>query len=160
MLIAHQQCVTQYRILVGIYDSDITKHTNNYIFYDYRADHCLSYCTAKFHIPLDLSNVPVINQFVGRDKDLNHLWNLLHSEASAIKVVVLHRLDRIGKIQLALHFAHLYQDDFSAIFWLNRESKETLMRSLAAFLPRIPDVDVTADPKIKEDIKQQARQVL
>lgn len=105
--------------------------------------------------------MPAVDHFVGHDEDLNKLWNQLRPEASAMKkVVVLHGLGGIGKTQLAIRFARLHQHDFSAILWLNGKNRETLMRSLAAFLPKLPGVDVTADLKSKEGIEQQARQVL
>lgn len=105
--------------------------------------------------------MPAIDHFVGHDEDLNKLWNQLQPETLAIrKVVVLHGLGGIGKTQLAIRFARLHQHDFSPIFWLNGKNQETLMRFLAAFLPKIPDVNMAAGPKIKEEIEQQARQVL
>jgi hypothetical protein len=114
-----------------------------------------------FSIPLDLSKVPAINQFVGRDQDLGNLWNLLQPSASAMKkVVVLHGLGGIGKTQLAIRFARVHQHDYSAIFWLDGKNREMLIRSLAEFLPKLPGVNVVADPKTKEEIEQAARQVL
>src|SRR3954468_5550054 len=70
----------------------------------------------RFSIPLDLSTVPAIDQFVGRNRDLQTLWSLLQPSASTLrKVVVLHGLGGIGKTQLAIRFARLHQADFSAI---------------------------------------------
>jgi hypothetical protein len=112
---------------------------------------------------LDLSNVPAIDQFVGRSEGLRKLWDLLQPSASTTrKVVVLHGLGGIGKTQFAIHFARLHQDDFSAIFWLNGKSQETLMRSLAEFLPKlpVPGINMIANPKTEEKIEQSARQVL
>jgi hypothetical protein len=105
--------------------------------------------------------VPAIDQFVGRNEDLNTLWALLQPSGSSIrKVAVLHGLGGIGKTQLAIRFARIYRDDFSAIFWLNGKSQETLMHSLADLLPRLPDIDVTANPKTEEELEQAAREVL
>jgi hypothetical protein len=105
--------------------------------------------------------VPAVNQIVGRDEDIGKLWDLLRPSSSPMrKVVVVHGLGGMGKTQLAIHFARLHQHDFSAVFWLNGKSQETLMRSLAVFLPNLPNINVTADPKTEEEIKQAAIQVL
>jgi hypothetical protein len=81
---------------------------------------------------------------------------------------VLHGLGGIGKTQLAVHFAKQYKSDFSSIFWLNGKSRETLLRSLAGFLPKLPTSDntdtrktrVIVDLKTEEEIKKAAKQVL
>jgi hypothetical protein len=115
----------------------------------------------KFNIPLDLSKVPAIDQFVGRNQDLNILWSILQPSASAIrKVLVLYGLGGIGKTQLAIRFARLHQDDFSAVFWLNGKNQDMLMHSLAAILPRLPGANLIADPKTKEEIEHAAQEVL
>jgi ATP/maltotriose-dependent transcriptional regulator MalT len=81
---------------------------------------------------------------MGHNEDLNTLWSTLQPSASARrKVAILHGLGGIGKTQLAIHFARIHQNDFSAIFWLNGKSRETLIQSLAEFLPKLPGVDVT-----------------
>lgn len=67
--------------------------------------------------------MPATDQFVGREKDLHQLWNLLRPEASIMrKVVILYGLGGIGKTQLAIRFARLHRGDFAAIFWLNGKS--------------------------------------
>ncbi|OZJ02082.1 hypothetical protein BZG36_05319 [Bifiguratus adelaidae] len=110
------------------------------------ADNTFSFGVARFRVPLDLSNIPAIDQFIGRDEDLDQLWNVLRPAASAMK--------ESGCAPW------LHKDDLSAIFWLNGKSQETLMRSLAAFLPKLPDTHLSAEPKTEEEIKEQARQVL
>ena len=105
--------------------------------------------------------MPAINQFVGRGADLDQLWTLLRPEASIMrKVVVLHGLGGIGKTQLAIRFARLHADEFSAIFWLPGKNKKTLMRSLAACLPKLPDANMETDPKTEQEIEQAVGQVL
>jgi hypothetical protein len=115
----------------------------------------------NFNIPLDLSNIPAIDQFVGRNEDLNKLWSRLRPSASTMrKVAVLHGLGGIGKTQLAIRFARLHQDDYSAIFWLNGKTKDLLLRFLAGQLNKLPGVNLDADLKTEDETKQAARQVL
>jgi hypothetical protein len=110
---------------------------------------------------LDLSNVPAIDDFVGRNEDLNKIRMLLQPSASTLrKVVVLHGLGGIGKTQLAIHFARLHRADFSAIFWLNGKTKEMLLRSLADMFHKLPGINMAADLKTEDEIKHAARQVL
>ena len=49
------------------------------------------------------------------------------------KTHILHGLGGIGKTQLALAYARKHQETYSAILWLNGNSKDTLLQSLAAF---------------------------
>ena len=110
---------------------------------------------------MDLSNIPAIDQFVGRNEDLNILWSLLQPSASAMrKVVVFHGLGGIGKTQLAIRFARLHQNDYSAIFWLNGKTKDSLLRSLADQFNKLPGINLAAELKTEDEIEQAARQVL
>lgn len=121
----------------------------------------MSFSAEDFNVPFDLTNVPAINQYVGRDADLEQLWDLLQPEASSMrKIVVLHGLGGIGKTQLAIRFARLRQNDYSAIFWLNGKNQEMLWRSLASVLPRLPGNSTRPGPQNKDELEQQARQVL
>lgn len=49
------------------------------------------------------------------------------------KIHVLHGLGGIGKTQLAIAYCRKHQAIYSAILWLNGNSKDTLFQSLAAF---------------------------
>jgi KaiC/GvpD/RAD55 family RecA-like ATPase len=112
-------------------------------------------------IPLDLSNIPAIDQFVGRTEDLKALWDILQPSASPMrKVVVLHGLGGIGKTQLAIHFARLHQKDFSVILWLNGKTKDSLLRSLADQFNKLPGVNLAAELKTEDETEQVARSVL
>jgi hypothetical protein len=63
----------------------------------------------KLHIPLDLSAVPAIEEFIGREEELSRLWDYLQPGSSHTRrVAVLHGLGGIGKTQLAIHFARKY----------------------------------------------------
>ncbi|KAL2004975.1 hypothetical protein VTN00DRAFT_2825 [Thermoascus crustaceus] len=110
-----------------------------------------------------MTNVPAINTFIGRDSDVNQLWNILQTQASNMrKVAVLHGMGGIGKTQLAIHFARQHKDEFTAIFWVNGKDENILIRSLAAIAPRLRDrpIDVVTDMKNEEQLKQEAQEVL
>ena len=49
------------------------------------------------------------------------------------QIYILYGLGGIGKTQLAIAYARKHQETYSAILWLNGNSKDTLQQSLAAF---------------------------
>jgi AAA ATPase domain len=106
--------------------------------------------------------MPAIEEFVGRGGDLDRLWDILQPQKSNIrKVLVLHGLGGIGKTQLAIRFARMHKDDYSAIFWLNGKDRGTLAQSLASILPKLPGTDhPRGNPENEEATEQQARQTL
>jgi hypothetical protein len=110
----------------------------------------------RFSIPLNLSNIPTVGQFVGRTEDLNALWDILQPSASPMrKVVVLHGLGGIGKTQLAIHFARLHQNNFSAIFWLNGKTMDSLLHSLADQFNKLPGISLAAELRQKMKLNRQ-----
>ncbi|KAL2808184.1 hypothetical protein BJX63DRAFT_424818 [Aspergillus granulosus] len=114
-----------------------------------------------FHIPLDLTAVPAIEEFVGREDELNSLWDYLQPARSQTrKVAVLHGLGGIGKTQLAIHFARKYKVNFTAIFWLISKDRSTLVSSLSSCLPRIQGQPVDIKPTNEEEAERKANQVL
>lgn len=54
------------------------------------------------------------------------------------KIHVLRGLGGIGKTQLAVEFARRHHRRFSAVFWLDGRSKDTVKRSIASCAERIP----------------------
>ena len=65
--------------------------------------------------------------------------NLLSMSApNGRKIHILYGLGGIGKTQLALAYTRKHQETYSAILWLNGNSKDTLLQSLAAFGKHIP----------------------
>ena len=79
--------------------------------------------------------MPLTGNFVERDVEIREMEKcLLPSDArERRKTYILYGLGGIGKTRLAAAFARKHQQTFSAILWLNGNSKDTLMRSLAAF---------------------------
>ncbi|CRG90788.1 hypothetical protein PISL3812_07833 [Talaromyces islandicus] len=63
----------------------------------------------KFRVPLDLSAVSAISGFLGRESDLDDLWEVLRPRQDSMRrVAVLHSLGGIGKTQLAIRFARIH----------------------------------------------------
>ncbi|KAL4747812.1 nucleoside phosphorylase domain-containing protein [Aspergillus terricola var. indicus] len=115
----------------------------------------------KFHIPLDLSVVPAIEEFIGREEDLNRLWDHLQPASSQRrKVAVLHGLGGIGKTQLAIHFARKHKNEFTAIFWLNGKDQSVLVSSLSSCLSQIQGQSIGDQAVNAEEAVQRANQVL
>ena len=52
--------------------------------------------------------------------------------------MVLHGLGGIGKSQLAIEFAKKHRSDYTAVFWLNAKTEDTLKRSFSANARRLP----------------------
>ncbi|KAJ5546496.1 hypothetical protein N7494_004081 [Penicillium frequentans] len=99
----------------------------------------LSNSIDRFKIPLDLTAVPVIENFVGRQAELDLLWQFYKPiDSQRRKIAVLHGLGGIGKTQLAVQFAREHQHEFTAVFWLNGKDRGTLLQSLSSVLPRLP----------------------
>ena len=59
------------------------------------------------------------------------------------KCFVLHGLGGIGKTQLAVEFVSQHQRRFSAVFWLDGRSKDSIMQSIASCASRIPDSQIS-----------------
>ncbi|KAL3495490.1 hypothetical protein BJX62DRAFT_222676 [Aspergillus germanicus] len=115
----------------------------------------------KFHIPLDLSAVPAIEEFIGREDDLNRLWDYLQPGSSQRrKVAVLHGLGGIGKTQLAIHFARKHQNNFTAIFWLSGKDRSAVVSSLSSCLSQIEGQPSEVKATSEEEAVQRAIQVL
>lgn len=55
-----------------------------------------------------------------------------HGDHRRRKVFVVHGLGGMGETQLCVEYARQHREDFTAVFWLDRSSKDALRRSLAA----------------------------
>ena len=102
----------------------------------------------KHKIDFSLQGVPVINQFVPREAEMQKLKQLFQSEppeTSKRRVVVVHGLGGIGKTQLAVEFAREHQRRFSAIFWLDGSSENNLKQSFVDMVQRLPQDELTAN---------------
>jgi shikimate 5-dehydrogenase len=66
-----------------------------------------------------------VNYLVGRSDDLAAFYQELQHDSSR-KTVVVHGLGGMGKTQLALVYAQRYKHEYSAVFWVNSKSKDTI----------------------------------
>ena len=82
-----------------------------------------------------LTGLPVTGNFVDRDTEMGQIeHSLLLSDAQdRRRIHVLHGLGGIGKTQLAIAYARKHQQRYTAILWLNGNSRDTLVQSLAVF---------------------------
>ncbi|CAG7983436.1 unnamed protein product, partial [Penicillium nalgiovense] len=115
----------------------------------------------RFDVPLDLAAVPVIENFLGRQDELDQLWQYFQpEEVVSQKVAILYGLGGIGKTQLAARFARDHKHDFTAIFWLGGKDRGTLLQSLSSIMPRLPGQPQDTEAMDDEEAEQRARQVL
>ena len=92
----------------------------------------------QFQLPFSLAAAPEIHYFVGRVSDLSSIESALLPITAERKFTVLHGLGGIGKSQLAIEYAKKHRYDYTAVFWLNAKTEDTLKRSLAAGATRLP----------------------
>ena len=93
----------------------------------------------QFHVVFSLMAAPEIDYFVGRSSNLASIESVLLPFTTAErKIVVLHGLGGIGKSQLAIEFAKKHRTDYTAVLWLNAKTEDTLKRSFAANVRRLP----------------------
>lgn len=105
--------------------------------------------------------MPVIENFIGRQDELDQLWQYFQPRSSrSRKVAILHGLGGMGKTQLAIRFARDHKDDFTAIFWLSGKDRGTLLLSLSSILSRLPGQSQKPEATNDEEVEQQAINVL
>src|SRR6266511_2974088 len=72
--------------------------------------------------------------FVGRDADLEHLYDLLRPDASVALVPAVAGTGGIGKTQLAIEFAHHYCNQFpGGVFWLTMTDDASVRTQLVDY---------------------------
>lgn len=105
--------------------------------------------------------MPVIENFLGRKKELDDLWQYLRpTNIQSRKVAILHGLGGMGKTQLAVRLARDHKHDFTGIFWLDGKDRNTLLQSLSSTLPRLPGQSLTSEATNDEEEEQLARDML
>ncbi|KAK3302619.1 uncharacterized protein B0T15DRAFT_543446 [Chaetomium strumarium] len=85
-----------------------------------------------FNVKFHTANVPFIHYFEGREAFLSRLASGLLPELSHghRKLEIISGLGGIGKTQLAIQFARLNEDRFSAIFFVDANNYESLSHGL------------------------------
>lgn len=105
--------------------------------------------------------MPVIENFLGRQDELDKLWQYLQPTSSqSRKVAILHGLGGIGKTQLAIRFARDHKHDFTAIFWLSGKDRGMLLQSLSSIFPRLLGQSQNTEAVNDEEVEQRARHIL
>ena len=112
-----------------------------------------------FLVTFDISNVLEVEYFVARETELTEIRRALFGDGSR-RHVFLHGLGGIGKTQLAVAYAKLHKDDYSAVFWLNSKDEDSLKQSFVKAAKRIlrqhPSVNrlSNVDTSIKENLDE------
>ncbi|KAL9099731.1 MAG: hypothetical protein Q9163_004809 [Psora crenata] len=99
-----------------------------------------------FRVDFSLQGIPVVNTFVARDTEMTYMTQILLPTAAdqmRRKVLILHGLGGIGKTQLSVEFARRHKHSYSAIFWINGSSKESIRRSIADVVSRLPQHQIS-----------------
>lgn len=116
---------------------------------------------STFRLPFDMDSMPAVHDFVGRQGDLDALWTDLSPDQGQMRrIVALHGPSGMGESQLALQFARLHKDDFTAVVWLDARSRQTVTQSLARVYVNLPDIKTTGEPQSQKEMGIRAKQVL
>ena len=91
--------------------------------------------------------------FIARDSELQQIHDNLSSDGSR-KVVVLYGLGGIGKTQLAIRYAKRYQENYSALLWLNAKDETSTRSSFAQIAKQILREHPTAPRLANIDTEQ------
>lgn len=88
-----------------------------------------------YRVPFHLAGIPVTNHFVSRDAEMKKIEESLAPRKAHERrqIYILYGLGGIGKTQMAIAYARKHHEIYNAILWLNGNSKDTLLQSLAAF---------------------------
>lgn len=97
--------------------------------------------TMANHIPFNAKEVPFLDHYVPREWSTDKLRSFFKSPNVASecqRIFIVHGVTGIGKTQLCAHFARTYHNRFSAVLWLDGSSRDSLTRSIAHIVPRLP----------------------
>jgi hypothetical protein len=85
-------------------------------------------------VPFSLAGLPVTDHFVQRITEMAQLDEFFKADADGKrrKAFVVHGLGGMGKTQLCVEYARRHKDDFTAVFWLDGSSKDSIRQSLAS----------------------------
>jgi hypothetical protein len=109
----------------------------------------------QFAVSLSLSAIPEPAQFVGREKELAEMHQLLYGHATR-STVILHGLGGMGKTQLAIAYAGRHKAKYTAIFWMNASDQNSLKLSFVDIAQQVlrdhPSDSVLASVDLEGDL--------
>ncbi len=83
-----------------------------------------------------LWNIPYLRNpfFTGRDAELHHMHEVLNRQKTTTlsQSIAISGLGGIGKTQTAIEYAYRHVQDYTAVFWINAETYETIASSMVA----------------------------
>ncbi|KIV86105.1 hypothetical protein PV11_01740 [Exophiala sideris] len=95
----------------------------------------------KYQVPFSLRGVPVIEKFADRPVDMAELRQSLipgrESSQRQRQIFLLSGMGGMGKTQLAAQYARRHHQHYSAVFWLDGTSEDSLKQSIAYGANRI-----------------------
>ncbi|EFY94781.2 Heterokaryon incompatibility [Metarhizium robertsii ARSEF 23] len=110
--------------------------------------------TNDFSVTFSLSEVPEIQYFVAREREITEVRRILSSDGSR-RAVTLHGLGGIGKTQLAIAYTKRYRDEYSAIFWFNIKDEAAIQQSFTKVAKQIlqqhPDASLLSALDLQKD---------
>ena len=100
----------------------------------------------SYVVPFEIRGVPIVNAYVERDQEMRVMEEELcpGADCEKRKVFVLHGLGGIGKTQLSLAYARKHQTAYTAVFWLNGQTHESIRRSIAGIARQLPMNQISA----------------
>ena len=104
---------------------------------------CLHLGFPGFNVPFSLQGVPVIGKYVKRDREMQEMEQKLHPTQinKGRDILIVHGLGGIGKTQLSLAFARKHQDKYSAVFWLDGQTRSSLRECIMGIAKRLPKAE-------------------
>jgi hypothetical protein len=83
-----------------------------------------------------MTGLPVTDHFVQRDTEMAQLEKFFGTDVDTgdrrRRVFVVHGLGGMGKTQLCVEYARRHKEDYTAVFWFDGSSKDSLRQSLAS----------------------------
>ncbi|ERF69365.1 hypothetical protein EPUS_08636 [Endocarpon pusillum Z07020] len=95
----------------------------------------------NYSFGLSLDGAPQIadDLFVGRERELVQMQELLSPITRVQNVVAVSGLGGMGKTQLCIHYAKQHRETYSSIFWLNAKDESTLTAGIYNLVMRVAD---------------------
>ncbi|KAK5309079.1 hypothetical protein LTR93_012270, partial [Exophiala xenobiotica] len=94
----------------------------------------------KYQVPFSLRGIPVLDKFADRPNELAELGQALLPRRGSRhrQIFVLSGMGGMGKTQLAAQFIRQHHERYSAVFWLDGSSEDSLKQSIALAASRVP----------------------